>query len=72
ASTSFGDYEKVTEIGLDAYLSEIEDRLISSAMDENQGNVSRAAARLGIKRQSLQYKLRQLAAEEGKETKVRG
>ena len=70
ASTSFGDYEKVTEIGLDAYLSEIEDRLISSAMDENQGNVSRAAARLGIKRQSLQYKLRQLAAEDGKETKI--
>ncbi len=56
-----GDYQKATELGLDGYLEEIENRLILAAMEENQGNVSRAAARLGIKRQSLQYKLRQLA-----------
>jgi len=61
---AFGDYEKVLEMGLDAYLSQVENRLLLSAMQDCQGNISRAAARLGIKRQSLQYKLRQLAEEE--------
>lgn len=36
-----------------------EEALIDEAMAQNGGNVSRAAAQLGIKRQGLQYKLRE-------------
>lgn len=53
------DYAQVVGVGLDRYLGEIENRLIDTAMAENHGNISRAAEKLGIKRQSLQYKLRQ-------------
>lgn len=39
-------------------LKMIENEIIDSVMEENQGNVSRSAEQLGIKRQSLQYKLK--------------
>ena len=40
-------------------LHRIEAALIDEAMERNGGNISRAAAELGIKRQGLQYKLRE-------------
>lgn len=39
-------------------LKAIENEIIDSVMKENSGNVSKSAAQLGIKRQSLQYKLK--------------
>ncbi|NLP31194.1 MAG: sigma 54-interacting transcriptional regulator [Clostridiales bacterium] len=50
--------EEVTELGLNNYLSMIESHLIDEAMSINQGNISKAAKQLGIKRQTLQHKLK--------------
>ncbi|MDO4553490.1 MAG: sigma 54-interacting transcriptional regulator, partial [Bacillota bacterium] len=52
-----GDYEKARRQGLEAYLDGVERALIEAAMKESRGNISRAAAALGIKRQTLQHKL---------------
>ena len=51
----------LTEEGLSLpeRLRRIEADLIDEAMERNGGNISRAAAELGIKRQGLQYKLRE-------------
>jgi len=43
---------------LNAYLEEIERRLIFEALDASAANISRAAASLGISRQNLQYKMK--------------
>ncbi len=43
---------------LAAYLDGIEEELIAEALRANGSNVTRAAAELGISRQSLQYKMR--------------
>ncbi len=43
---------------LDVYLGEVEKSLIQLAYYKEKGNISRAASRLGISRQRLQYKLK--------------
>ena len=55
------DPAALTEEGLSLpeRLRRIEADLIDEAMARNGGNISRAAAELGIKRQGLQYKLRE-------------
>lgn len=47
-------------LNLAEYLSELEQSLIRNAMNQSDGNVSRAAERLGITRQGLQHKLRKM------------
>lgn len=51
-------YQKASEIGLDAYIELIEQHLIREAMEANNENISRAASQLGLKRQTLQHKLK--------------
>lgn len=52
------DYEKAIDLGLDRYLDDIEEELIRLILEVNNGNKSRTADQLGIKRQTLQYKLK--------------
>jgi len=54
------DEAALTEEGLTLpeRLQRIEAGLIQDALDRNNGNISRTAAELGIKRQGLQYKLK--------------
>ena len=52
------DVEGIGALGLDGYMSQIEDRLIRYYMKENNGNITRAAEDLKIKRQTLQHKLK--------------
>lgn len=49
------DLEK---IGLDAYLEMLEKNIIAQKMQKNGDNISRTAQDLGIKRQTLQHKLK--------------
>lgn len=44
-------------ISLPARLEEIEKKIIIDTLQETEGNITRAARKLGIKRQSLQYRL---------------
>lgn len=46
------------DIPLDEYLGEIEFRIIEDALLESGGNISKAAQKLKIKRQTLQHKLK--------------
>lgn len=62
---SYGSFQKAGEMGLMRYLALVEEELIRRAVDENRGNISRAAAQLKIKRQSLQYKLRMMNERDG-------
>lgn len=50
------DYDK--EVPLDQYLESIEAKIISEALIEARGNISKAADMLQIKRQTLQHKLK--------------
>ncbi|UKJ46011.1 helix-turn-helix domain-containing protein [Lysinibacillus sp. ACHW1.5] len=43
---------------LDVYMKEVEEYYISKALDFHQGNISKTAAALGIRRQSLQYRVK--------------
>lgn len=43
---------------LDIYMKEVEEYYISKALDFHQGNISKTAAALGIRRQSLQYRVK--------------
>lgn len=43
---------------LDEYLAKVEKEIIAETMIEEAGNISRASQRLGIKRQTLQHKLK--------------
>lgn len=52
--------EQVEKQGLPAYIDEVESLLVREALAIHGGNISRAAAQLGIKRQTLQHKMRQL------------
>ncbi|MCB6993094.1 sigma 54-interacting transcriptional regulator [bacterium 210820-DFI.6.37] len=54
---SGSDYDPEKE-SLDRYLARIENDLIRDAMAQCGGNISKAAGRLGIKRQTLQHKLK--------------
>lgn len=49
---------------VDQYLARLEQEAVAWAMEEAAGNISRAAALLGIKRQTLQHKLRRLGGDE--------
>ena len=46
------------QMPLNEYLDEVEARIIRAAVIEAEGNISRAAAKLQIKRQTLQHKLK--------------
>lgn len=54
--------------GLDAYLARIEKSMIENALVAHGGNISKAAESLGIKRQTLQHKIKKykMQQEEGK------
>ncbi len=52
------DYGKAVELGLPGYMQQIEEYLIRQAMLSNGNNISHAAKQLGLKRQTLQHKLR--------------
>ncbi len=52
------EYDKIREVGLTEYLNRLEAEFLDKAMDQNRGNISRAAESLGISRQSLQHKLK--------------
>ncbi|MNH42067.1 Arginine utilization regulatory protein RocR [compost metagenome] len=39
-------------------MKEVEEYYISKALDFHQGNISKTAAALGIRRQSLQYRVK--------------
>ena len=56
--TGSAEYELASQMGLYDYLKQIEDHLIKQAMISNGGNISCAARQLGIKRQTLQHKLK--------------
>ena len=56
--TSTVEYGKAVELGLSGYMQQIENHLIRQAMLSNGSNISRAAKQLGLKRQTLQHKLR--------------
>ncbi|MFS0688861.1 sigma 54-interacting transcriptional regulator [Sporosarcina sp. 179-K 8C2 HS] len=43
---------------LDAYMKEVEEYYISKALDFHQGNITKTAVALGIRRQSLQYRVK--------------
>ena len=43
---------------LDDYLCACEEQILRRCMAENEGNISAAARQLGIKRQTLQHKLK--------------
>lgn len=50
---------------LDRYLAELEKELIREAMIKKGGNITKAAAALNIKRQTLQHKLKKYGIQEG-------
>ena len=66
-----GLYE-LKEGGLDAYLARIEKSMIENALVAHGGNISKAAESLGIKRQTLQHKIKKykMKAEGGTEAET--
>ncbi len=56
--TSSLEYGKAVELGLPGYMQLIENQLIRQAMLSNGNNISHAARQLGLRRQTLQHKLR--------------
>ena len=48
---------EIVETGLEQHLEKVEKEIILAALKKSDGNVSKAAKELGIKRQTLQYKL---------------
>lgn len=51
---------KARELGLVKYIELVERQMIKDALEANGGNITRAASQLGIKRQTLQHKLRKV------------
>ena len=51
-------FEKLSNASMPDILNELEDNIISDAMDRYGNNISNAAKHLGIKRQTLQHKLK--------------
>ena len=43
-------------------MKEVEEYYISKALDFHQGNISKTAAALGIRRQSLQYRVKTISS----------
>lgn len=52
-----GDYDPEKQ-GIDEYLESLEVAIIKEIMAENGGNISKTADKLGIKRQTLQHKIK--------------
>jgi len=52
--------DKTMKSGLVGYLESVERQMILDAMSSHGGNITRAAGQLGIKRQTLQHKLRKM------------
>ncbi len=52
------NYHRLDGVSLDQHLEEIERSIIKKKMIEYDGNISKAASELGIKRQTLQHKLK--------------
>lgn len=53
-------------VSLPQILDEVEQRVLSKAMHENQGNISKTSRALGISRQNLQYRLKRMKLDTGK------
>jgi len=58
-----GEGGAANEVPLRTTLNEVEENLIRRTMAECRGNVSEAARRLGLPRQTLQYKLKKLSGD---------
>lgn len=58
------------EKGLDSFLSHVEESLIREAMLIANGNITKAAQRLKIKRQTLQHKLKKMNGESGENGEI--
>ena len=54
---------EIKDEGLDSYLQRIERSLIENALVVEGGNISKAAERLKIKRQTLQHKIKKYKVE---------
>lgn len=54
---TYGDYEPES-MPLNQYLSDLEQQIIGNIMAQNGENISKAAEQLGMKRQTLQHKLK--------------
>ena len=52
------DFAEIPGQTIDGFLARLEKEAVERAMAQHQGNVSQAAASLGIKRQTLQHKLK--------------
>lgn len=50
--------EQETSVSLPQILDDVERRVLSRALQEHHGNISRAAQELGVSRQNLQYRLK--------------
>ncbi len=66
-SQAYGGMEdvehRVREMGLDKYLDSLEKKIILDVLHKNYFNVSRTAKELGIKRQTLQHKIKKYEIE---------
>jgi transcriptional regulator with PAS, ATPase and Fis domain len=51
-------YDDLKDQGLEKYMESIEKALIVEAIESSGGYISKAAKKLGVKRQTLQYKLK--------------
>lgn len=49
---------KIGDVGIDKYLEDMEREIISHALNNNAGNITKTAEELKIKRQTLQHKLK--------------
>lgn len=59
--------DEIKDGGLDEYLGSIEKAIICEALERTSGSISKAAKQLGLKRQTLQYKLKkyEISANDG-------
>lgn len=55
-------------VSLPQILDEVEHRVLSKALRENHGNISKTARALGVSRQNLQYRLKRMELDPGKLT----
>lgn len=59
---SIGSHVEQSKImGLPKYIEQIEGRIIEEVFTTHEGNVSKTAKALGLKRQTLQHKLKKIS-----------